>query len=143
MNQVLTEPAPPTSRRAAPIARGAVFGLVSLALVAVGFWLVRDPTFVHRVEVKNSTGYDLNIDVTGPDHDGWLPISVATGGGNVTTTDDVVDHDGTWIFRFSYAGYEAGQLRVTRSQLEDNGWRIVVPDAVAERLQDQGVLPGP
>ena len=88
-----------------PIARGVVFGLVSLALVAVGFWLVRDPTFVHRVEVKNSTGYDLNIDVTGTDRDGWLPIGVATGGGNVTTTDDVVDDDGTWIFRFSYAGY--------------------------------------
>jgi hypothetical protein len=143
MNQVLTEPAPPTSRRAAPLARGAVVVIVSLAMIALGLWLVRDPSFVDRVEVRNPTGYDLNIDITGSDRDGWLPISVATGGNNVTSTDEVVDQGDTWIFRFNYAGYSAGELRVPRSQLQDADWRVVVPDVVARRLLDQGVLPGP
>src|SRR5262245_37930853 len=114
MNQLLTEPAPPTSRRAAPIARGVVLVLVSLGMIAIGLWLVRDPDFVDRVEVRNNSGYDLNIDVTGADRDGWLPISVATGGGNVTSTEQVVDQGDTWIFRFAYAGYPAGELRVKR-----------------------------
>jgi hypothetical protein len=143
MNQLLTEPAPPTSRRAAPIARGVVVVIAALAMIALGLWLVRDPDFVDRVEVKNSTGYDLNIDVTGSDRDGWLPISVATGGGNVTNTDDVVDQGETWIFRFAYASYPAGELRLSRSQLDKENWRVVVPDSVAKRLQNQGVLPGP
>jgi hypothetical protein len=143
MSQVLTEPAPPASRRAAPVARGVVVLIVAAAMIALGLWLVRDPVFVDRVQVRNSTGYDLNVDVTGSDRDGWLPISVATGDGNVTTTDDVVDQGDTWIFRFNYAGYPAGELRVPRSKLEDANWRVAVPNAVAKRLLDQGVLPGP
>ncbi|HEY7106063.1 MAG TPA: hypothetical protein VH986_06655 [Acidimicrobiia bacterium] len=143
MNQVLTEPAPPTDRRVPPIARGTLVVIVSLAMIGVGLWLVQAPSFVDHVDVKNSTGYDLSVDVTGAQRDGWLPISVATGGDTNTVTKAVVDQGDTWIFRFSYAGREAGELRVPRAQLERHGWQITVPTSVADDLRNAGVLPGP
>jgi hypothetical protein len=143
MNQLLTEPAPAKDRRVAPVARGVGVVLACAVMIGVGLWLVREPTFVERVEIRNPTGYDLNVDVTGAGRDGWLPISVATGGGTTTVTNDVVDQDDTWIFRFTYAGRHAGEIRLTRAQLEGNNWRFVVPDQVAERLRANGVLPGP
>jgi hypothetical protein len=143
MNQVLIEPAPPTDRRVLPIARGALLVIVSLAMIGVGLWLVRESSFVDRVAVKNPTGYDLNVDVTSADRDGWLPVTVAAGSGNVTETRDVVDEGDTWIFRFSYAGRPAGELRVPRAELERDKWQISVPSAIADRLGNLGIRPGP
>jgi hypothetical protein len=140
MNQVLIEPAlKPAPFR--PIA--AKFGvLVALAaLLAGGLWVTKGPDFVNHVSVTNKTGYDLNVDVTTAKHDGWMPISVATGGAT-TVTRDVIDQRDTWVFRFSYAGRNAGEISVPRSELAKNGWRIVVPDQVAKNLGDAGILPG-
>ena len=111
-------------------------------MLAVGLWITRGPDFVDRVSVSNSSGYDLNVDVTGAERDGWLPISVATGG-STTTTNDVVDQRDTWIFRFTYAGSATGELSISRADLAKHGWRIVVPGDVSARLRAAGIQPGP
>lgn len=141
MNQLLTEPAPAHVRRVGPLAQKLGVVLVVAVMLGAGLWLARGPKFVDHVSIANPSGYDLNVDVTGAGRDGWLPISVATGG-RTTTTRDVVDQRDTWIFRFSYAGSPGGQVSVSRSDLAKRGWRIEVPQDVAERLRAAGVQPG-
>ena len=143
MNQLLVEPAPSNVQHVRPIARRIGVVVAVAAILGAGLWLTRGPDFVDRVSVTNNSGYDLNVDVTGADHDGWLAISVATGGGTTTATQDVIDQEDTWVFRFLYAGKNAGEISVARSQLAKNGWRVVVPDQVARNLRDAGILPGP
>jgi hypothetical protein len=143
MNQILIEPAPSNVQRVRPIARKVGIVVALAVMLGAGLWLARGPDFVNRVSVTNNSGYDLNVDVTGGDHDGWTAISVATGGGSTTTTQDVVDQEDTWVFRFSYAGRNAGEVSVPRSQLAKNGWHVVVPRQVAQNLGDAGILPGP
>lgn len=145
MNQVLIEPAPSNVQRVRPIAAkvGVVVVVALAALLAAGLWITKGPDFVNHVSVTNKTGYDLNVDVTTAKHDGWMPISVATGGGATTVTQDVIDQRDTWVFRFSYAHSNGGQISVPRSELAKNGWRVVVPDQVAKNLTDAGILPGP
>jgi hypothetical protein len=142
MNQLLTEPAPASVRRVGDFARKLGVVLTVAAMLAVGLWITRGPDFVDRVSVSNASGYDLNVDVTGAERDGWLPISVAIGG-STTTTNDVIDQRDTWIFRFAYAGHAAGELSMSRADLAKRGWRIVVPADVAARLRAAGINPGP
>jgi hypothetical protein len=142
MNQLLTEPAPASVRRVGPLARKLGVVLAAAAMLAIGLWITRGPDFVGRVRVSNASGYDLNVDVTGAERDGWLPISVAAGG-LTTTTKDVVDQRDTWIFRFAYAGNAAGELSVSRAELAKRGWRIAVPEDVSARLRAEGIQPGP
>ena len=143
MNQLLVEPAPSNVQRVRPIAGKIGVVLAVLAVLVVSMWLVRPPDFVDHVSVTNRSGYDLNVDVTDVNRDGWLPISVATGGGATTRTQDVIDQRDTWIFRFSYAGKNAGEISVPRSELAQNDWRVAVPGSVAQNLRDAGILPGP
>jgi hypothetical protein len=143
MNQLLIEPAPSNVQRVKPIARKLGVVVALAVMLGSGLWLARGPDFVNHVSVTNNSGYDLNVDVTGGDRDGWLAMSVAPGGGATTATQDVIDQRDTWVFRFSYAGMDAGQISVPRSELAGNGWRIVVPDQVAQNLGAKGILPGP
>jgi hypothetical protein len=143
MNQLLIEPAPSNVQRFRPIARNVGVVVAVAAVLIISMWLVRGPDFVGHVSVTNRTGYDLSVDVTGADRDGWLAMSVATGGGATTVTQDVVSEGDTWIFRFSYAGKNAGEIAVPRSELDKNGWRVNVPDGVEQNLRDAGILPGP
>jgi hypothetical protein len=76
MNQLLVEPAPSNVQRVRPIARRIGVVVAVAAILGAGLWLTRGPDFVDRVSVTNNSGYDLNVDVTGADHDGWLAISV-------------------------------------------------------------------
>ena len=104
----------PTSRR--PRIRPLWVVLAVLALVgfvAVSL-LIPSPGTVDHVTIKNGTEFDLNIDATSASHD-------------------------VWIFRFNGPGIDAGELRVTRSDLAANGWALTVPDSVAQRLRDAGV----
>ena len=143
MNQLLVEPAPSNVQRVRPIAGKIGVVLAVLAVLVISMWLVRPPDFVDHVSVTNRSGYDLNVDVSDVNRDGWLPISVATGGGATTRTQDVIDQRDTWTFRFSYAGKNAGEISVPRSELADNGWRVAVPGSVAQNLRDAGIQPGP
>ena len=137
MNQLLIEPAPSNVQRVRPIAGKIGLVLAVVAVLAVSMWLV------DHVSVTNHSGYDLNVDVSDAHRDGWLAISVATGGGATTATKEVIDQRDTWIFRFSYAGKNAGEITVPRSELAKNGWQVTVPNTVAQNLRDAGILPGP
>ena len=97
---------------------------------------------VPQVEVLNRSDLLVDVDVSGASREGWLEVATARPG-TVTTTRDVVDQGDTWYFRFRWAGIDGGELRMSRAELEDAGWRISVPDRVVAALEgDQAGVSG-
>ena len=128
----------PTSRR--PRIRPLWVVLAVLALVgfvAVSL-LIPSPGTVDHVTIKNGTEFDLNIDATSASHDGWTPVGIALAHAD-TNMREIIDHGDVWIFRFSGQGHDAGQLRITRSDLAASNWSLTVPASVAQQLRDAGV----
>lgn len=95
------------------------------------------PPTVERITIANPTGYDLDLQVSDPDREGWLPAGIAEAGAQ-QISEEVIDQGEIWVFRFLHWGDPVGELEITRSELERNGWRLEVPEEVAERLRQMG-----
>ena len=126
-------------RRRVPVVGGvAVLVLVLPLLVR----LTAGPSFVDRMAFDNPSEYDVLIRLTGEERDGWLILGTARRAAT-TTVGEIVDQGDVWIFGFFAQGEEAGELRVERSRLEGDGWRVTVPDQVAAELRAKGAPPPP
>ncbi len=136
--------------RPRPRPSGARRGWSLLALVSAGVLVVamvallgsgsRVPSYVDGVTVVNPHQWDVGVDVTGAERDGWL------GMGTVDRTashgfEQVIDQGEKWVFRFSYAGLDGGELVLARSELEASGWKVAVPEQFAEHMRAAGVGP--
>ena len=110
----------------------ALFGFVAVSL------LTPSPGTVDRVTIKNGSEFDVNIDATNASHDGWTPVGIALAHAD-TNMREIIDHGDVWIFRFSGQGRDAGELRMTRSELAASNWSLTVPASVAQELRDAGV----
>jgi hypothetical protein len=95
------------------------------------------PPAVESITIANPTAYDLDVDVTGGERDGWLPLAVVEAGSE-DVAQEVIDQGKVWIFRFRHFGDPVGELSLTRAELERSGWRVEVPAEVEERLQQLG-----
>jgi hypothetical protein len=107
-----------------------------LALLLVAACTGPPPT-VEEITIVNPTDYDLDVDVTGGERDGWLPVAIV----KARTEDvaqEVIDQGEVWIFRFLHWGDPVGEVRLTRGDLERDGWRVEVPAGIGERLQQLG-----
>jgi hypothetical protein len=110
-------------------------GLVALVVV-LGACSGPAPT-VERITIVNPTGYDLDVEVTNRDRQGWLPVAIV----EARTEDvaqEVIDQGEEWVFRFRHWGDPVGELSLTRAELERNRWRVEVPAEVEERLKELG-----
>lgn len=138
MNPVLTQPKsqPPRLARVGEllivlaIGAGVVFALSRLGLGAT-------PSY-RSVTVENPSPYIINIEVTSAKRDGWFDVG-SVRRENRRTFEQTPDPGDQWVFRFSYGGVDAGELTVSRDQLAQDGWRIVVPAEAAERLRAAGL----
>jgi len=110
-----------------------------MAVMAVGgSRMSRGPRFIPAITVVNPTPYSLQVDVQAPGERSHLGL----GGIRLESTREfleVMDQGPQWVFLFSYAGHEGGQLTASRDQLQRDGWRVTVPDQVAERFRDAGL----
>jgi hypothetical protein len=95
------------------------------------------PPTVERITIANPTAYDVHVDVTGQDRDGWLPIAIVEARSE-DVVQDVIDQGEVWIFRFEHFGDPIEEVHLTRGELERNGWRVEIPAEVGERLQQLG-----
>jgi hypothetical protein len=95
------------------------------------------PSTVERVTISNPTAYDIDVEVTDRDRDGWLPVAIVEARSE-HVAQDVIDQGEVWIFRFLHWGDPVGEFSPTRAELERNGWRVEVPAEVEERLQQLG-----
>lgn len=104
--------------------------------------LLRGPTFVAKISIVNPSEYDIQVEVSGDE--GKSSMILTTAGQKATTAAvDVVDQGPSWVFRFSAQGRDGGELRITRAVLKQAGWTVGVPEAVIERLRQQGAPPSP
>ena len=114
------------------------FALVLAALVATAFALalLQPPATVRRVSIENTSEYNIGIEVRGAG-DGWTHLASA---GKQSTTDrhEVVDRGDVWIFRFTSQGRQAGELRISRADLQAANWTIQLPDGAVHELKDAG-----
>ncbi|HEX7166603.1 MAG TPA: hypothetical protein VF230_06455 [Acidimicrobiales bacterium] len=104
--------------------------------------LVEGPSFVARITFVNPSEYDLSVDATDGTRDGW--VSVGTARKESTTSHEaIIDQGEVWIFRFTGQGRDAGELRMTRRDLERATWTVQIPDSIAAELRAEGAPPTP
>ena len=137
MNAVLT----PTRSSRVPLPRVGAVLLVSA--IAVGSLmaltrLVRHDLSYVQIVIENPLPYLVNVEVTDSGRHGWMDLaSVARE--RTSVVQEVADQGDEWVFRFSYGGIQAGELVMPREGLTEDGWRITVPTAVADRLHEAGL----
>jgi hypothetical protein len=133
---------------ARPQSPGRTFPPVSIiALVIVGALLcaamadaLRDPEVVSRVIVDNPSELEVNVSVRPADDPSRLILATVAPTTSATNL-DVLDQGDEWIFSFSAGGVDGGTLRVSRAKLAADGWRVVVPESVIQRLQTSTFVP--
>ena len=133
----------PTRGAAAWIAAALVAAAVLLAL-ALGplAGLFYSPSFVPRVTFVNTTAYDISIDATGAERDGWLLVGTAQKN-STTVVEGTIDQGDVWIFRFSGQGQQVGEVKMTRDELEQAKWTVQIPDSIGAALRAAGAPPSP
>lgn len=110
-------------------------GVVLLLLWLAACW--GSPQTVDRITIVNSTGYDFDVDVAGPEQGSWLPVAIAEAESE-KLSEEVIDQGEVWVFRFSHWGDPVGELSLTRTRLVQEGWRVEVPEEIEERLRQLG-----
>jgi hypothetical protein len=100
--------------------------------VAITMRLVQRPTTVDHVTVSNPTSLALDIDAGGAPSGDWTPAGDVDPKSTETFA-EVIDQGDTWWFRATSGGNVA-TWDVSRAQLEREGWRVSVPDAVGAQL---------
>jgi hypothetical protein len=145
----VNRPAIAYPERTLPVRHRVRLGILAVALVVVAAGLLTflvdlsgSPKTVSRITFENPTAYALDIEVSPGTDTGW------TSAGSVrqqSTTDvqEVLDQGDVWLFRFDSQGESGGQLRMSRTELEAAGWRIVIPTDVGLRLAAAGAPPTP
>ena len=137
----------PRPREARPLLRHAspVRLVVAVAIIATLVPMSRlfdEPVVVERVTIRNPTAYDLMVELSGGGNDGWLTLGTAHR--NATTVvEQVTDIGDVWVFRLSAQGARGGEVRLTRSQLRSDQWRVLIPDRVDAQLRARGAPPPP
>lgn len=117
-----------------PVVAGLLVAVVALFVVAR---LLAPPAFVDHVTMVNPTPYQLEVEVTGTDRDGWTALGTADARGR-TTVDEVYDVGDDWILRFTTQGIVTREVEISRRRLERDGWRIEIPAATGRALRDAG-----
>lgn len=144
MSWVVISPRPTLILGFKPGAFAAV--VLAAAVTVAGLVLVMQstglPEYVDELTVENGTDFHLQIDVSGGEGESVLRVGTVEAE-STKTFPRVIDQGEVWLFRFHGQGRLGGELGVDRSQLEKDGWRLVVPESVADELKAQGALPPP
>lgn len=111
--------------------------LATIAVLITAPRLTQEPTFISEVTVDNPTRYDIGIQVTGEDRDGWMSVGTARRAGT-SSFEEIYDQGDVWIFRFRAQGEEGGEIRLNRTELKRRNWRVEIPESVGEELQSKG-----
>ena len=139
---LIADTAPSTLRRPRPRPVWIALAVLAVLVLVAVSRLVPNPATVDHVTIQNNTPYDLDVDASAGSHDGWTPVGIALAQSS-TSFSDVIDHGGTWVFRFSGQGHDGGEVTVSRSTLEGAKWQLTVPSSVGDRIKTAGAAPSP
>jgi hypothetical protein len=112
--------------------------VAAIFAVIVTAFAVDSPSRTPDIAIKNGTPYDVTIKVSDGNGDDWMGFALVDAQSEVVVRAPV-DHGSEWTLSFG----RGGEYPITRSELEQAGWRMRVPDAVAERLAAAGIAPSP
>jgi hypothetical protein len=98
------------------------------------------PPTVERITVANPTDYHLDVQVSGRDAEGWLPLAIVDARSEHVVR-EVIDQGDEWIFRFLHWGDPVGELSLTKPELEQGDWRVEVPEQIQAQLEQLGRPP--
>lgn len=139
----VAQPESPDRTRNTRLGAGAiVLGLLTAVALAFVVGGSAGPAKVARLTFENPTVYAIQIDVSQGPGTGWTPAG-SVRQQSTADVEEVTDQGDVWLFRFTSQGEVGGELRLTRSELEASGWRIVIPPEVGTRLADAGAPPTP
>lgn len=140
MSPVVT-PAPPARiRRRGDILLVLAGVLTLVVVVAVFLPAAGTPGHIENITVTNPHEWPANVEAAGENRQGWVGMGAVDATGT-RAFEEILDQERLWVFRFSYAGVDAGELMISRADLQRSGWRITVPDEFANRLGAAGVGP--
>jgi hypothetical protein len=113
-----------------------------IGVMVIGIVLLSGPARVGHLTVDNPTDYDVSIQLAPSANGPWLPFAVV---GLRSTRDfqDVLDQGDSWVLRFHAQGQDAGDVTLTKADLQAADWHLTVPDTVVQRLQQLGVPTSP
>jgi hypothetical protein len=131
----------PASNQRRELIQAAVATLVSAAVIVAVVPTLRVPAHVDRLTVENPHPWAVTVVASNHDRDGWHAVG-ALERDSEHMFREVIDQGDQWTFRFRYAGEQA-DLRVTSAQLEEDAWRITVPDELAADLRSARVAETP
>jgi hypothetical protein len=121
----------------------ALVGVAAIVVfVVISHLATTSPKTIPRLAVANGSVYDLDIDVTGANRDGWTGVGTAKAH-STKEFHDVIDQGNAWVFHFAGQGQDGGELQISRKDLARKSWHIDIPDAVAQRLHSAGASPSP
>ncbi|MBW3546588.1 MAG: hypothetical protein KY452_00405 [Actinobacteria bacterium] len=114
--------------------------LAALSLVALVAPALELPPVVPELTVDNPHQWNVSVTVTDADREASLAVG-SLGRETTQTFLRTTDQGERWIFSFRYGGIDGGELVLSRTELEEAGWRIEVPDEFAARMRTAGVSP--
>lgn len=129
-------PAPARRRRGVLSALAACVGFV--VVLAMLLWATRTPGHVPSITIENPHQWSSAVEAAGESRPGWLGIG-AVDATATKTFGEVLDQGPIWVFRFSYAGVDGGELAVSRADLQRGGWKVTIPSEFAERMRAAGL----
>ena len=138
-------PPRPGNARARARRVGPLHLLVAVAAIATALLAERifdSPTRIDRITFENPTDYDLRVEVSGEQRDRWSALATAPAR-QAKEVGEILDVGEVWVFRFSSQGKDGGELRISRTELAGDGWRVEIPRRVGARLRTLGAPPPP
>ena len=83
----------------------------------------------------------VSLDVRPAGSQGWMGLGSFPSG--QTTVREVIDQGDAWLVRARVGSHTAAPFAVSRKQLADQRWRLIVPAGVTASLRADGAVPEP
>jgi len=109
-----------------------VLGLLGL-MGAIGLDAPRE---VAQVRLVNPAEFDIQLFVIA-ENGLWLRLPTAPAAAE-RTIQGVLDAGDEWTLHARSQGLDGGAWAVSRDELQADGWEIMIPEEVVQRLRDQG-----
>ncbi|MDQ3569191.1 MAG: hypothetical protein M3396_00910 [Actinomycetota bacterium] len=140
MSSVLTPQPRAPLRRRSDILVVLTGALVLVGVVAVLVPATKTAGHVASITITNPHRWPAGVEAAAENRQGWVGIGAVDASGT-RAFEEVLDQGRVWVFRFSYAGVDGGELVVSRAELEGSQWKVTVPDEFANRLGAAGLGP--
>lgn len=125
MDTIVTRAPHPPRRPWRGIVAVVAVGLAVAVAFATVAGLVRDPTTVDRVTIRNRT--DDLVDVLVKTGDGSLLPVALVDPQRRAVAHDVIDQGRHWTFVVRVSDRTVATVRLSRTELERSGWAVTIP----------------